>query len=71
MIDEHAIGLLTIPEAAEVAGVAASTLRCWIHRYGIPTVKSLGGVTLVPERAVLDCERVRRHAGRGRRRQAA
>lgn len=71
MIDESHIGLLTIPEAAELAGVAPSTMRCWIHRYGIPNVKSVQGLVLVSERAVLDCERVRRHAGRGRKRQAA
>ncbi len=70
-IDRSAIALLTIPEAAHVAGVAPSTLRCWISRYGIPTLAGPDGRTLVAERDVLDCERVRRHAGRGRRRTAA
>jgi hypothetical protein len=70
VIDQSAIALLTIPEAAEVAEVAPSTMRCWITRYGIPTV-NLDGLVLVTERDVLECERVRRHAGRGRRRTAA
>lgn len=68
MIGPTDIGLLTIAEAADVAGVAPSTMRCWITRYDLPTVKGVDGLVLISERAVLDCERVRRHARRGRRR---
>lgn len=68
MIDQSHIGLLTIPEAAEVAGVAPGTVRSWASRYGLPTVTSIEGRTLVSERALLDCEHARRAETRGRRR---
>lgn len=71
MIDEHAIGLLTVAEAADVAGVAQGTIRSWIHRYGLPTTRSPEGLVLVAERDLLDCELGRRRAGRGRKRTAA
>lgn len=71
MIDQSHIGLLTIAEAAQVAEVAPGTIRSWIHRHGLPTVTGIGGLTLVSEKAVLDCERDRRRAGRGRPRQVA
>lgn len=71
MIDQTHIGLLTIAEAAEVAEVAPGTIRSWISRHGLPKVTGLGGQVLVSEKAVLDCERDRRNAGRGRPRQVA
>lgn len=68
MIDQSHIGLLTITEAAEVAGVAPATIRQWVRRYSLPTVTGLDGRTLVSERAVLDCEHDRRVETRGRKR---
>ena len=70
MITDNDIGLMTIAEAAEVAGVRASTVRSWISRYRLPTVPSMAGGVLVSERAVLDCEQARRRQPRGRRRVA-
>lgn len=71
MIDQSHIGLLTIAEAAQVAEVRPGTIRSWISRHGLPTVTGIGGLVLVSEKAVLDCERDRRNAGRGRPRQVA
>ncbi len=67
-VTEHDLALLTIEEAAAVADVAPGTVRSWISRYGLETVTALDGRTLISERALLDCEYERRHAGRGRRR---
>lgn len=71
MIDRSHIGLLTVREAAELAGVSRSTIVSWIGRYRLPITEGPRGVTLVSERAVLECERDRRREPRGRKRGAA
>lgn len=55
------MGLLTVPEAAAIAQTTESTVRVWIVRYHLPTVRFGGAVHLV-ERPFLDCERERRRA---------
>jgi len=65
---EHDIGLLTVDEAADVAGVRPGTIRSWISRHDLPTVRNWSGRVLISELAVLDCEMARRQATRGRRR---
>ena len=59
------LGLLTVREAAALARVEPATIRTWIHRYQLPTTTVLGEV-MVTEKALLDCERDRRRARRGR-----
>ena len=62
------LGLLTLAEAAEIAGFPVATIRVWICRHKLPTTRILGQV-MVSEMAFYDCERARRNtpAGRARR----
>jgi len=55
----HDIGLLTLAEAAEIAGFPVATMRVWIVRYQLPTTRILGEV-MVSEMAFYDCEKARR-----------
>lgn len=45
-------------------------MRSWVRRYGIQQIR-LDGVAYVSERAVMDCEYLRRRDGSGRKRRAA
>jgi excisionase family DNA binding protein len=36
---KHANGLLTIPQAAEVLGLSAATIRSWLSQHKVPVVK--------------------------------
>lgn len=58
--------LLTYAEAAAIAHVRPSTVRDWKSRGHLPSVV-VDGVTLVPERQLLECERDRRRSGKRRR----
>ena len=79
------LGLLTVNEAAHVAGVSPATIRVWIHRAGkgaltdehgaplqLRTQRSPHGRLLVAEADLLDVERATRvkAATRGGRRRA-
>ena len=59
------LGLLTLAEAAEIAGLPVATIRVWICRYRLPTTRALGEV-MVSELAFLDCEKDRRDTPEGR-----
>lgn len=59
------MGLLTLTEAAEIAGFPVATIRVWITRYNLPTTRILGQV-MVSEMAFYDCERARRNTPQGR-----
>ena len=59
------MGLLTLTEAAEIAGFPVATIRVWITRYRLPTTRILGQV-MVSEMAFYDCERARRNTPQGR-----
>jgi len=61
------MGLLTLTEAAEIAGFPVATIRVWITRYRLPTTRILGQV-MVSEMAFYDCERARRNTPEGRAR---
>ena len=61
------LGLLTLTEAAEIAGFPVATIRVWITRYQLPTTRILGQV-MVSELAFYDCERARRNTPEGRAR---
>jgi len=63
----HDMGLLTLTEAAEIAGFPVSTIRVWITRHNLPTTRILGQV-MVSEMAFYDCERARRNTPEGRAR---
>ncbi len=67
MISADSIGLLTVGEAAAIAGIRERTLRVWIVRYQLPTLRLGDGRVLVSERAFLACERSRRCETRGRK----
>lgn len=66
-LSHHDLGLLTLPEAAEIAGFPVATIRVWITRYKLPTTRVLGQV-MVSELAFLDCEKARRNTPEGRAR---
>ena len=55
----HDIGLLTLPEAAQIAGFPVATIRVWIWRHKLATTRIFGQV-MVSELAFLDCEKARR-----------
>ena len=59
------LGLLTLAEAAQIAGFTVATIRVWIVRYKLPTTKALGEV-MVSELAFYDCEKARRDTPEGR-----
>lgn len=59
------LGLLTLTEAAAIAGFPVTTIRVWIVRYQLVTTKALGQV-MVSELAFYDCERARRNTPEGR-----
>jgi len=63
------MGLLTLTEAAEIAGFPVATIRVWITRYQLPTTRILGQV-MVSEMAFYDCERARRNTPQGRSRRS-
>lgn len=71
MTPDH-IGLLTVTEAATVAGVKPSTVRSWLHRYGhrIHVERDHAGRLLLAEADVLDVEHDTRATRRGRPRTA-
>jgi hypothetical protein len=59
------LGLLTLAEAAEIAGFPVATIRVWITRHKLPSTRILGEV-MVSELAFYDCERARRDTPEGR-----
>ena len=59
------LGLLTLSEAAEIAGFPVATIRVWIVRYQLASTRILGQV-MVSEMAFYDCERARRNTPEGR-----
>jgi hypothetical protein len=61
------MGLLTLAEAAEIAGFPVATIRVWIVRHNLPTTRLLGQV-MVSELEFYDCERARRNTPEGRAR---
>ena len=61
------IGLLTLAEAAQIAGFPVATMRVWITRYHLPTTRVQGQV-MVSELAFYDCEKARRNTPQGRAR---
>lgn len=61
-LDESDLSLLTVNEAAQVAGVKPKTMRAWIDRYHL-TRHRIDGVVHLSEREVLDCEAAREEAG--------
>jgi len=61
------LGLLTLPEAAQIAGFPVATIRVWITRYQLASTRVLGEVML-SELEFLDCERARRNTPQGRAR---
>ena len=63
----HDLGLLTLTEAAQIAGLPIPTIRVWITRYQLPTTRMLGEV-MVSELAFYDCEKARRDTPQGRAR---
>jgi predicted site-specific integrase-resolvase len=54
------LGLLTLAEAAQIAGLPVATIRVWITRYKLPTTRALFGQVMVSELAFYDCEKARR-----------
>lgn len=61
------MGLLTLTEAAEIAGFPVATIRVWITRYNLASTRILGQV-MVSELEFYDCERARRNTPEGRAR---
>jgi len=59
------LGLVTVAEAADIAGVAPRTVRTWMRRYRIEPVWQ-GELMLLSERAVLEVESATRREPRGR-----
>ena len=59
------LGLLTLAEAAQIAGFPVATIRVWICRYHLATTRMLGEV-MVSELAFYDCEKARRDTPEGR-----
>ena len=61
------LGLLTLAEAAQIAGFPVATIRVWIVRHKLPSTRILGQV-MVSELAFYDCEKARRDTPQGRAR---
>jgi hypothetical protein len=59
--------LLTLTEAAAIAGFPVATIRVWIVRYQLASTRILGEV-MVSELAFYDCEKARRDTPEGRAR---
>ena len=59
------LGLLTLAEAAQIAGFPVATIRVWIVRHKLPSTRILGQV-MVSELAFYDCEKARRDTPEGR-----
>ena len=59
------LGLLTLAEAAQIAGFPVATIRVWIYRYQLATTRVLGEV-MISEMEFYDCERARRDTPEGR-----
>lgn len=62
MLDRDDISLLTVREAAGIAGVALKTMWNWVDRYEL-TRHRIDGRIYLSEREVLDCEAAREQAG--------
>jgi hypothetical protein len=58
------LGLLTLTEAAQIAGFPVATIRVWITRYKLASTRILGE-TMVSELEFLDCEKARRNTPEG------
>lgn len=63
------LGLLTLAEAAEIAGFPVATIRVWITRYKLASTRALGQV-MISEMEFYDCERARRDTPQGRARRS-
>ena len=61
----HDLGLLTLSEAAQIAGFPVATIRVWITRYNLASTRILGEV-MISEMEFYDCERARRNTPQGR-----
>lgn len=66
------LGLLTVNEAAQAAGVAPATVRSWLVRYAseIRTTRDHRGRLLLAEADLLEVEHATRTTRRGRPRTA-
>jgi len=53
------LGLLTLTEAAQIAGFPVATIRVWITRHKLATTRVFGQV-MVSELEFYDCEKARR-----------
>lgn len=65
------LGLITITEAATIAGVARTTIYTWITRHGLRTHRHPDGTLLVSEAHLWAIEHARRAQTRGRPRLVA
>jgi hypothetical protein len=62
--DEHG-DWVTVAEAAHHYRIQPATVRQWVHRYRIPTVK-LDGRLLLDDLALAACDKARRDTRKGR-----
>jgi len=53
------LGLLTLNEAAQIAGFPVATIRVWITRHKLASTRILGEV-MISELEFYDCEKARR-----------
>lgn len=72
MTPDH-LALLTVNEAAHIAGVAPATIRSWLHRQPVPihTERDYRGRVLIAEADILEAEHATRTTRRGRPRTVA
>lgn len=72
-MNTDAMSLLTVSEAAAVAGVSVATVRSWLHRYPdrLRTDRTVTGMILIAEADLLEVEHSTRTTGRGRPRRFA
>ena len=59
------LGLLTLAEAAQIAGFPVATIRVWITRHKLPTTRVLGRV-MISKTAFIDCVQKRCDTPEGR-----